>query len=484
MSQPIVLLDDYGLGMKPDIPRSQMPRGAVWNIVDFIPRAIGAPLRKRGAWTWGSPLTAGGGYALGVAWAPFLGGAQLLKLRSDGNLYKVTNDTTESLVGALGVFPWDPQFYRDRVFYGEYGTTMAYYNGSAIATIAGAPQARHLTTYKDHLVASRGKVGATDFPQRTWFAAPGDPLTWDLTNSFVDHTFPVTGSVALRNMILVFGDSQAERILGSTPPTAVDIGDMARDPAFNVGCLDARSIATFGELAIWANAEGIWRTDGSLPENITKSGGMSQHWLNLMSGYQAGWQLAGGINVDSYVISVLDQNGVFKDCLMCDLRSLTWSRHSNVEATMFAEQGGVDELYFARRPDTRIGRLVPIFRPNAAIGADADGDIVLPVVETGYEQGDPTLKRWKDMLLNYVLDGSGVGTSPSLAVSVITSPEETAYTSIGAMPTAVDIRRDILPVRFDSPGMAFKLQQQLASGDTRLFQIAANVEALEGSRVR
>lgn len=484
MSEPISLLSSFDLGMKQDIARDQLPRGVVWNLRDWIPRVIGAPLRKRGSWTWGSPLTGGGGYAINVAWAPFVAGSQLLKVNSDGALKKVTSDTAETAISALGVFPWPAVFYRDKVFYGEYGTVMAYYNGSAVATIAAAPKARHLVTYKDRLVASRGSVGGTDFYQRTWFANAGDPLTWDLTNSFIDHTFPVVGSVALRNMILAFGEESAERIVGSSPPTALDIGDMERGSAFNEGCLDARSIVTYGEFAIWANKKGIWRTDGSIPENISRSGGLRRFWADLMQSWQAGWTIAAGIVSDNYIVSVLDHNGVFKDCFLLDLGNLSWCRQSNVEATMFATQGGLDELYFARRPDARLGRVAPIFRPSAASGADADGDIVLPVLETGYEHGPPGIKRWTDLFANYILDGSGVGTSPSLQVGVIISPEETVYTTLGALPAAVDLRRDTLPIRYDSPGVAFKFEQLLASGDTRLHDISAAVSPLEGSRVR
>ncbi len=487
MSQPIQLLEEFGLGMKQDIPRDRMPSGAVWNLVDYVPRILGAGLRKRGGWTWGSPLTAGGGYAINVAYAPFLAGPQRLKVNSGGALYNVTADGSETLIGALGsTFKWPPVFYRDRVFFGDYDTVLAYYNGSAIATVAAAPKARYLTTYKDRLVLANGKVGASAYPQRIWFANPGDPLTYDLTNSYIDASFPVNGGVvSLRNLILVFGDSQTERILGTTPPTALDLGDMERGIAFNVGCIDSRSIVPYGELVIFANGEGIWRTDGSVPENLTRGGALRRYWLDLMSTWQSGWTLAAGIIADNYIISITDQNGAFQDCLMLDLGSLSWVRHSNIGASMFASAiGAAEELFFSRRADTRLGRIAPIFRPSSAVGADADATVILPVMESPYIVGKPGLKRWRDLYANYLLDGSGVGTSPSFDVGIITEPEDTTYTSIGALPGQATMRRDTLPIRFDSPGIALRLMQQLASGDTRIHALEADVYPMEGSRVR
>jgi hypothetical protein len=484
VSQPLPLLDDYSLGMRQDISRNQMPRGSVWNLVDYIPRLLGAPLRKRGSWAWGSPLTGGGGYTANVVYAPFNAGAQLLKVNSDGALKKVTSDIAETAIGALGFYSWPAPFYRDKVWFGEYGSVLSYYNGSAIATVAAAPKARHLVAYKDRLVAANGQVGATDLFQRIWFSQAGDPFTWDLTNSFIDATFPIAGLASLRNLILVFGDERTERIIGSAPPTALDVGDMERGPAFNVGCIDARSIAVYGELVLFANGEGIWRTDGSVPQNIIEIGGLRPYWIDLMSTWQPGWTLAAGIRADHYIVSIVDQNGVFQDCLMVHLPTFTWTRLSNVTARMFAVGGAAGELYFASRDVPRLGRLSPIFQPSSALGADANGAVVLPLLETPYHEGPGGLLRWKDLFYNYVLDGSGVGTTPSLDVSVATSPEEAVYTALGSYPAAVDIRRDSLPIRLDSVGLAFKLQQQLASSDTRLYELQAAAEPMEQSRVR
>lgn len=484
--QPVPLLSDFGLGMRQDIPRDQMPNGSCWNLVDYIPRILGAGLRKRGGWPWGSPLTGGGGYATNVFYAPFRAGTKLLKVNSDGAWYNVTSDTAETLLTGTYSASNPFWFHRDRAITGMYGFAPCYWAGGAVnAIIAAAPLASYGVTYKDRSVMGNGKVGATDYPQRIWFSAAGDPLTWDLTNSWVDASFPIRGLASLRNMILVFGDGQTERILGATPPTALDLGDMERGSAFNVGCIDARSIVPYGELVIFANGEGIWRTDGSVPENLTRGGSIRRYWLDLMATWQTGWTLAAGVIADNYIISVTDQSGVFKDCLMLDLGTLSWVRHANIAASMFASNiGAAEELAFASRTVPRLGRLSPIFRPSSALGADADGTVILPVLETPYVGGAAAFLRWQDLYMNYLLDGSGVGTSPTFDVGLILEPEDTTYTSIGALGGQATMRRDTLPIRFDSPGVAFKITQQLASGDTRIHGMEASVYPLEGSRVR
>lgn len=486
MSIPLVLGDDWPLGMKQDLARNQMPKGVAWNLVDYVPRILGAPLRKRGSWTWGSPLSGTGSYTVNVFFAPFRAGPKLIKVDNLGNWYDVVSDTSETAISGSFASPNPYWFHRDKIFAGYYANAPVYWTGSGgLAAVAAAPQAAYGITYKDRSVMANGKVGATDLPQRVWLSAPGDPLTWDLTNTFIDASFPVRGLASLRNMFLIFGDRSTERVVGAEPPSSLSIGDMERGVAFNVGCLDARSITSYGEMVLFANGEGVWRTDGSVPENLVRAGGLRTYWRNLLSQWRTGWTLAGGIYGDSYVISISDDNRVFQDCLILDLGTLSWSRLANVNAAMMTSaQGAAEEVYFGLRDRVRLGRLAPIFRPSASLGADANGVVVQPIIETGYVEGKPGIKRWLDLFCNYLLDGSGVGTSPTFQVGVITEPEDTTYTTIGSLPGEAIMRRDTLPIRFDSPGIALKFQQQLASSDTRMFSMEASVNPFEGSRVR
>ena len=53
MAQPITLHSSYA-GMAQDYSRDQLPPSTVWNMVDFFPNSLGAPLRKRGGWVYAS----------------------------------------------------------------------------------------------------------------------------------------------------------------------------------------------------------------------------------------------------------------------------------------------------------------------------------------------------------------------------------------------------------------------------------------------
>src|SRR3954463_2650826 len=53
MGQPVTL-HSYYAGMARDSSRDQLPPGFLWNLQDFIPNYLGAPLRKRGGWTLAS----------------------------------------------------------------------------------------------------------------------------------------------------------------------------------------------------------------------------------------------------------------------------------------------------------------------------------------------------------------------------------------------------------------------------------------------
>ena len=53
MARLIELQTNWKRGMKQDIPRTEMPDGAAWNIVDWIPD-FDAALTGRGGWAYGS----------------------------------------------------------------------------------------------------------------------------------------------------------------------------------------------------------------------------------------------------------------------------------------------------------------------------------------------------------------------------------------------------------------------------------------------
>jgi hypothetical protein len=459
------LQKNYARAMRRDNPRSQMPEGSVWNLLDFIPNRLGAPLRKRGKWT--SAATGSGTYAGWVGRPEFTAGAQLAWINDSGTLYN-----SGSSVGSVGFVPTGSVFFLNKLAMFKSGSTVATYDGSSLSTIATAPTGSFATAYKGRIVVAKDDT--------VFFGPSTNPYStsWD-SSAFITIDHQITALAALRNAILVFGTGHTTRIRGSVPPPST-IEDMQAEPLFNLGCLDARSLAFRGENVIFANGTGVWMTDGAIPENLIRSGGMASYWLSLMASYTSSWSLTAGIINDVYVLSVMN-GSTFVDCLACDVDSRTWFRLGNIKSGFMAQGfGASDELYFARRTAAGVGRLSTIFTPGA--GADDDGTAILPVVELPYYSDGASIKTVKALYVAYDIRDAA-SNNPTLTVSWTTSPESTSYTSLGTLAETTEYGRGRLRPRKPVRGFALKIAQTGQSSDTRLYELQADIQRREESRL-
>ena len=87
-----------------DVPRDQLPSGAVWNLVDYIPNVIGSPARKRGGWSHGSDALGAGTYAAAVAYPDFTTGSKLVAINDAGTLYSI-NTSTQAVTSVGAILP-------------------------------------------------------------------------------------------------------------------------------------------------------------------------------------------------------------------------------------------------------------------------------------------------------------------------------------------------------------------------------------------
>lgn len=480
MANVTLLQRGYARGAKRDYPRDQMPPGSVWSLLDFIPNILGSPLRKRGGWSYGSNAFGAGSYAAAVAFADFTGGSQLVAIDDAGDLKKVTLAGVVTSKGAARIPVSRMPLHRGiLVIPSPDGSASAkQYDGSAAPSdlAATAPAGMYADVYKDHTIL--GKVVGQE--QRLFFGPAGVPTgVWDTANSYIDASFGLAGVAAMKNRILLFGSGRTERIIGTTPPPNTD---MEKGPLFDIGCIDARSICSFGDTVVWAAEDGIWLTDGAVPENLTESAGFLSYWLELLTGYDAStWTIAAGVERGHYVITLM--NGpTFIDAIALNVNARSWFQISNLTARMFASSvGQSSELYFALRDEARLGKLSTIFDPDDANRNDADGTAVLPVVEFPFFKEDAALKRWHDAYLDYALVAPS--SEPALELSYVTSPDDTDYTVIAktfAEQALVD--RAEVPLRFRGRGVGFKLRQTAASADTRIHELEAEVHSLEKNR--
>lgn len=476
--------------MAQDFPRDNMPKGKAWNLVDYINQQLGAGLTERGGWAYASAsltaVSASATYVEAAVYAPFTAGGQLLTIDDTGKLIKTVSGTNTAIGSAI-IPVQNPFFHASSglvVIPSPDGTTAPKkYDGSSIAALgATAPAAKYGVVFVNYTWLG----GSSAQPQRGYASAVGDPTTYVQSGtdaSYIDFSFPIKGMAALPNVLLVYGDSVTARVRGTTPPPNSDM--QVDDPVFNIGCSDARSIATNGAYAVWANDQGVWITNGTaFPENLTKSCGILRYWITTMASRTSSWTIAGEWFGDIYVCSVMN-GSTFIDAFMFDTRMRQAIRLSNLKSMAFAKAGAAgQELYAGSRATPRIMQLSTMWTPGSSYKNDGDGTAVTGTWETPfYDTQKLGTQRWVNVYLDNDLRDAA-SDSPTFTVSYCTSPEPGAsYTALSPTLTATTMREaPRLPIRRKSRGMGFKVTRSNAASYVRIYGIGADVHSREGSR--
>ena len=490
MAQPILLPGAFD-GMAQDFPRNNMPKGKAWNLVDYISQQLGSGLTERGGWAFASAsltaVDASATYITSAVYAPFVAGGQLLVIDDNAKLIKMVGGTNTAISGTADKPVQNPFFHASSglvVIPSPDGSTAPQkYDGTTLATLgATAPAAKYGTVFVNYTWLG----GSSAQPQRAYASAVGDPTAYVQTGvnaSFIDFSFPIKGFAALPNVLLVFGSDVAGRLRGTTPPPNTDM--QADDPVFNIGCVDARSIATNGAFAVWANAQGVWITNGTaFPENLTKTCGVWRYWINLMASYTTSWTIAGDWFGDIYVCSVMN-GSTFVDAFAFDTKMRQATRVSNLKSMAFAKAGAAgQELYAGSRVTPRIMQLSTMWTPSATYKNDGDGTAVTGIWETPFFDTQKIgTQRWTDAYLDYDLRDAA-SDIPTFTVAYCTSPETgAAYTTLSPTYPATTMRETKRsPIHRKSRGLGFKVTRSNASALARVYGIGARVYGREGSR--
>lgn len=512
--KPVGLQNEFIAGMKRDFPRNRMPERSAWTIKDVI-LDYGAPARERGGWAHASAAATAstGSYMSAGIYAVFspTGGASpknlavLLHPAVAWRLVSVASDGTVTSIGDVYRALQNPVFhggvaasaasavYTGLVIFpdGDGASAPKKYDGTTLSALNGSPPAaRYAAVYRDYTVLANGTVGGTYFPNRVWFSPPGDPdcfgtsgvSAWDTTDSWVDFSTPVRGLAATKNALFVFGDGQIARLRGSTPPPDTDFEN--NDPWMQVGLLDAKSITVAEDIVYWCAPEGVFRSDGVYLDNVTAKGGMLRHWLDLTATATTATTFATGVIRGKLVISVMN-GATFTDAFLVDLETYAWTQLTNLDAVSFwnGTQAIGDETFFARREDVYVGRCDSMFAEvdDASFKNDGDGTAVAALIETAFfDLGRPGVKNLKGLHFGYALLDHA-SDNPTVAVSYITTPEATSYTSLGTLSetTAYDRKRLQMGGRYW--GIGLKLARS-GAGDFQLSDITAEVSYQEESK--
>ena len=175
---------------------------------------------------------------------------------------------------------------------------------------------------------------------------------------------------------------------------------------------------------------------------------------------------------------------------MVHVTSRRWFMFTNIDARCFARKTGADEeLFFGMNNTARVASLGSVFDPTSTNKNDADGTAVRPMIETPYYDLGQSKSTVRKVFFNYDLRDAS-SDNPVLTASYILSPELTSYTDVvgqggAAYPLTETLKRERVRrlVRKPTFGIAFKLDQTVASASTRLYSIETEAHGREDSRV-
>lgn len=523
MADIVPLGSNFDLGFQSDTSRDELNPRAAFRMKDWIPQ-LEAPLRKRGGWSLGSPdlgvLGAGTTHASALGYLPFAGDPHLVVIGDGGKVYQIkqfdgAGGAVVTDTGDTSIVPTWPIFWHHTgttslgIILAGYGQAhkapKKYYDTGGLAYNAAAlggtpPHARTGFSWGDYLVLGNyyDPTGGTfDLKNYRWaFSGVGNPESWTLTGasaSTFDFPEEILAGVPVLNSILVFGYNNCHIWTGDTPPPG---GNMARKLLFaGLGTLDGRSCVPWRNYAIWANAAGIYQSDGATLTDLTASGGISVFYRQIVSGFaqSQGWSMSAGIYRDHYVLSIFNASGTLVTTLACDLVRKAWSEWQNIPALLFSQRpagpgtslfGGDEELFFAHKTLPRVGKLSSLWTPSVTFQADGDGVAVLPILETPfYRVGSYDQKRIRRIYTGYDLR-AGSGGSTMLLSQVLTPEPGAAYTAMSpALPSGTKyIRRNTRVGKF-ALGIGFRVTLSAAAADARLYSFEADAHPWEPERL-
>ena len=499
-----------------------MPRDFLWDIADYVPTVIDANLTGRGAWLWGSDTFDSDANA-GLL-ATFTSGDKLLIATNGGRWRDVSLDSPYASAD-FGVAYWSRQnpiqFIDTVVNFDNSGANVPQLLNWTSASLGGVNVgAAHPNIFHPRFGAVyKGMLAYAADPSSlniVRFTVPGvalnDPNAYDKDASgdaskgvsYIATSHEITALAAMRSVILVFHKGSVERIRGNTPPrtpptgatdTATYLGDMFLEPLFDRnGCQDPKTIAYWNDNVIFADEHGVQMTDGAVIKNLCSAGGILTYYRQMFAGKTA---MAGGVFLDFYILTI--QRGSSNTTLVCDLNSRQWFRFTNQPANTYvisAGSAGMERVWAGIAGTKRLGRLGPCFFPDFTNTPlqDDNGVPVLPTFETGWyrlvfaralghrlmqEEGRT---RVRFAYLSY--DARLPAVTPDvLSLGYLLSPQDTAYTSMGTLPSTSEYTRFRLPVGQQPYGIAFKVTQTQPTDALRIFDLGIESSGIERSRL-
>jgi hypothetical protein len=498
---------NFNGGICRDTPPSSIPQNYCYDSVDFNLEKPGVAYYRGPLKFYGQPF--GGAASTDKAdWisVPRLNDHGKVFVQWDGHLYDATAGA-EANIGALNLRPMD----RPKVFPGSTdvlvipagdGTTgpskVSLSAGTftpVLGTLGGSPPPGRLVAIHQNRVVL---AGTTANPNRVYFSPVPIEDPWNdpsIGFSFIDTSHPITAIASVQGVLLVFSQSFCERIIGDVPP-GYDGENMSIQPLGATGCISPLSIQSWGTNIIFANAKGIYVTNGAGFDSLTdktNGTGIGTFWTGLEPSAQAPFGVVGAIYNQKFYIITVGTN-----TLVCYLPTKAWWRFSTLSfiwADSSSDILGRDEVYHIGRyagaaGTSKCNQVVTCSGMFHPFGAGADDvpwtppspQLVTRMIGDGlglkaYEHGHITLISPGQVEMGYI---KGASMEQAGSDGFGTAVHESPFTSNTALGTR-RVQRQRFTLNFDAQGIYLNAH---SAGDVSLveLQIAAfEVEVREAT---
>jgi hypothetical protein len=374
--------------------------------------------------------------------------------------------------------------------------------GSAIsvAPLGGSPPpARFSCILGDCLVLAN----STDHPNRLWFSDHGNPEAWspggtNLAGNFQDTMSPIIGLATVAGVLLIFHREGVERMIIKNgllpawdpyPPASPPVlTPMAGAP----GCIDARSIVYGNGLVYFAHESGLYYTNGSASRSITtkpKGVGISTYWRSLVGDIDGslGSVVASGIYADDWMFTTVRHPSGVTVQFICYLPTEAFVRTApRIGCDMYALRRAPNMALYGANGNlsqpVRALNLTPVLSPTSSNRLDANGEAVLPYLETRMLGPGLGLKSYFDGYISY--DMRDAGEVPTMQLSIATGLEaDSGYAAVAEspLPAVAQSHRQRFTVSKDTNSVQLALQQVNASSKTEIYAIDTSYHPLYAS---
>ena len=170
------------------------------------------------------------------------------------------------------------------------------------------------------------------------------------------------------------------------------------------GCNEPHSICYWNDNVLFADARGVYLTDGTQIKDISKQGGIGEEWRKA---YNPDWRVAAGVVKDQYVISLTDTTAhTFKKCFVCDLDSRSWSVFNNMPFASYVASLGEIEALYGGGLDGKVANVSKIWTvaDPTTDTVDGNGLPVLPQLETAWYRMSENMEMKRIKNLYFALD--------------------------------------------------------------------------------